>query len=166
MRSPLIANIVAAVVGAILIASPSSSGTPRSPDWTPETLPWQSVGANGTRYALLEGDRDTAGGVFTYAFFIPAGVWDSPHWHSTTARVVVLKGALRLGYGNVADRSKAATFGPGTVIVVPGGARHFDGADVDTVIVGIATGRWATTYLDGSKPASAGTPRSSSDQRR
>ncbi len=43
-------------------------------------------------------------------------------------------------------------------MIVPGGAHHFDGATIDTIIIGVASGPWATTYLDGSKPASAGTP--------
>jgi quercetin dioxygenase-like cupin family protein len=151
------------VLALMATASPGvSSGAwaaePPAGAWTPETIPWQTQAPNGTRYALLEGSRDTPGGVFTYAFFIPAGVWDAPHWHSTTARVVVLKGALGLGYGEVPDRTKVTRYGTGAVVIVPGGARHFDGADEDTIILGVATGRWSTTYLDGSRPASAGTP--------
>ena len=126
--------------------------------WTPETIPWQAAAPNGTRYALLEGSREAAGGVFTYAFFIPAGVWDSPHRHSTTSRVFVLKGALGLGYGDRMDRNRAGRYAAGSLVVVPGGATHFDGAAEDTVINGVATGPWSTSYLDGSQPASAGTP--------
>jgi hypothetical protein len=126
--------------------------------WSIETIPWRSAAPNGTKYALLEGDRNDAGGSFTYAFFIPAGVWDSPHHHSTTARVFVAKGALGLGYGDRLDRASAKSYSEGSFVVVPGGANHFDGSDVDTIIIGVATGVWSTTYLDGSKPASAGTP--------
>jgi uncharacterized RmlC-like cupin family protein len=106
----------------------------------------------------LEGDRDQPGRPFTYAFFIPAGVWDSPHHHSTTARVFVAKGALGLGYGDRLDRAHAKTYPAGSYVVVPAGADHFDGSDTDTIIIGVASGAWSTTYLDGSKPASAGTP--------
>jgi len=72
--------------------------------------------------------------------------------------VFVVKGELRLGYGPVADKARALRYGEGSLVVVPGGADHFDGADVDTIIIGVATGPWSTTYLDTSKPASAGTP--------
>ncbi len=152
-----------AIMALGLASSPVRAAPPASPDavagvWTPESIPWQAAAPNGTKYALLEGDRDKAGGVFTYAFFVPAGVWDTPHRHSTTARVFVLKGALSLGYGTEMDKTRARTFAAGSLVIVPGGAAHFDGADVDTIIVGVATGPWSTTYVDGSKPASAGTP--------
>jgi hypothetical protein len=126
--------------------------------WNVDDIPWQATGANGTKFALLDGNREQPGSIFTYAFFIPAGVWDSPHWHSTTARVFVAKGALKIGYGDAQDHAQAQTWASGATIIVPGSAVHFDGADVDTIIVGVATGPWTTTYLDGSKPASAGTP--------
>jgi len=126
--------------------------------WTTESIPWQAQAPNGTRFSLLEGTRTEPGTSFTYAFFIPAGTWDGPHWHSTTARVFVAKGALRIGYGEHFDRTTAKTYPAGSLVVVPAHAVHFDGADVETVIIGVATGVWSTTYLDGSKPASAGTP--------
>ncbi len=126
--------------------------------WRVDSLPWQAAAPNGTQYALLEGVRSRPNAIFSYAFFIPAGTWDTPHWHSTSARVFVAKGALRIGYGANFDRTAAKTFPAGSYVVVPAHAVHFDGADVDTVIVGVATGIWSTTYLDGSKPASAGTP--------
>lgn len=147
---------------ALASAAPALAQTPGSA-WTPEAIPWQAAAPNGTKYALLEGRREAAGGVFTYAFFIPAGVWDSPHHHATTARVFVVRGELKLGYGTAADKTRAGRYGEGAIVVVPGGADHFDGADVDTVIIGVATGPWSTTYLDGSKPASAGTPTPKAD---
>ena len=156
MRRPLVPAL--AVAGLLVTGSLSRAAEPLAQSWTPDTIPWQTAAPNGTKYALLEGVRDQAGSVFTYAFFIPAGVWDTPHWHSTTARVFVLKGALSLGYGTEMDRTRAKTSPAGSLVVVPGGAAHFDGADVDTIIVGVATGPWSTTYVDGSKPASAGTP--------
>ncbi len=150
LRSALVL-IAAMSTGVALAAEPTGA-------WRVDAIPWQAAAPNGTKYALLEGARDTPGGVFTYAFFIPAGVWDSPHRHSTTARVFVAKGALGLGYGPTLDRAKARTYLAGDYVLVPGGEVHFDGADVDTIIIGVATGPWSTTYLDGSKPASAGTP--------
>lgn len=126
--------------------------------WNVEAIPWERVGVNGTKYALLEGSREVIGGNFTYAFFIPAGVWDSPHWHSTTARVFVAKGALSIGFADNMDKTQAKTYPAGSIVVVPAGAHHFDGSNVDTIIIGVASGPWVTAYLDESLPASAGTP--------
>lgn len=126
--------------------------------WLVDQIPWQTAGASGTRFALLEGRRDQAGTAFTYAFSIPAGVWDGPHSHSATARVFVAKGALRIGYGLSNDRTATRTYPAGSVVIVPAGAVHYDGADQDTVIIGTAIGPWSTRYVDGSSPTSAGTP--------
>ena len=139
-------------------AAAQAQTVPPHDGWTVDTIPWQTRGANGTRYALLEGDRNTGLAPFSYAFAIPAGVWDSPHRHSATARVFVARGVLQIGYGNSFDRTKLKAYPAGSYVVVPANAVHFDGSDVDTVIIGTATGPWATTYFDGSSPASAGTP--------
>ncbi len=143
-----------ALMALLLAAGPARSGT----GWTPDTIPWQTQAPNGTRYALLEGDRQSADAPFSYAFSIPAGVWDSPHSHSATARVFVVRGVLRIGFGDRFDTALARAYPAGSYLVVPAGAVHFDGSDVDTVIIGTATGPWSTTYRDGSLPASAGTP--------
>ncbi len=151
-------SIACLVVFTGISIAASESAPDDSNGWTVDSIPWQSAAPNGTRYALLEGVRNEPDSLFSYAFFIPAGTWDTPHWHSTAARVFVAKGALRIGYGANFDRTAAKTYPAGSYVLVPAHAVHFDGAEVDTVIVGVATGIWSTTYLDGSKPASAGTP--------
>ena len=124
---------------------------------TPATIPWEATAPDGTRFALLEGQREAAGQQFSYAFALPGGVWDKPHSHSTTARIFVLKGALKLGWGAAMDKAKAQRFPAGSFVVVPAGAVHFDGADEETIILGVASGVWATRYVDGGA-GSAGTP--------
>ena len=130
--------------------------TPRAA-FTPDSIPWGETASDGTRYALLEGRRDADGELFTYAFFIPAGFWDAAHWHTRDARVVVLSGALYLGYGDLLEISKVERFETGSALVVPAGDRHFDGSVEDTVIVGVARGVWATHYVDANVTPSAGT---------
>jgi hypothetical protein len=142
------------LAAAPLVAEPVPAGQ----GWTAAQIPWQTEGAHGTRFALLEGRREQPGTAFTYAFSIPAGVWDAPHSHSAAARVFVAKGTLRIGYGASNDKAAARSYPAGSYVLVPAGAVHYDGADVDTVIIGTAVGPWSTSYLDGSAPASAGTP--------
>ena len=127
--------------------------------WTPETIPWQRTNPDGTRFALLEGVRDKAGVPFTYAFFIPAGVWDAPHRHAATARVVVAKGRLHLGLGEHMEKAGAMVFPTGSIVIVPAGAAHFDGSDEDTIIIGTAVGPWSTDYVDAAAKPSAGAPK-------
>jgi hypothetical protein len=125
--------------------------------WAADAIDWQEIGADGTKYALLEGERSKAGAAFSYAFFIPAGFWDPCHWHSADARVFVASGRLQLGYSEVMDRGKLTAYPAGSFLLVPAGARHFDGSDVDTLIFGTAIGPWETHYVDPSVRASAGT---------
>jgi quercetin dioxygenase-like cupin family protein len=125
--------------------------------WHPDAIPWQETGEDGTKYALLEGRREIAGEVFTYAFFIPAGFWDPAHWHTADARVVVLKGTLYLGYGDRHDDRVLQAYGTGSYVLVPANAPHFDGSHEDTIIIGTAIGPWATHYVDTAVEPSAGT---------
>ncbi|OSZ72005.1 hypothetical protein CAP39_01090 [Sphingomonas sp. IBVSS1] len=124
---------------------------------TPDTIPWGPPAADGSRFALLDGRRDVAGQSFSYAFALPPGGWDAPHSHSSTARIFVLKGVLKLGWGPTMDKARARAFPAGSFVVVPAGAVHFDGADEETIILGVASGVWATRYVDGGS-GSAGTP--------
>jgi hypothetical protein len=151
MRALLLVMLLAAAA-----ASPAAAADPSA--WTPDTIPWQRTNADGTRFALLEGVRDRAGVPFTYAFFIPAGVWDGPHRHAATARVVVAKGRLHIGYGEQMDKAKARVLPVGSVVIVPAGAAHFDGSDEDTIIIGTAVGPWSTDYVDATAKPSAGAP--------
>jgi hypothetical protein len=125
--------------------------------WDTNNLEWQDIGADGTKYSLLEGRRDLAGTGFTYAFQIPIGFWDAPHWHTADARVVVVRGTLYLGYGQEFDQTKLEAFPTGSVVFVPANAVHFDGSLEETLIVGMAIGPWSTHYVDSSIQASAGT---------
>ncbi|MDQ5975797.1 MAG: hypothetical protein QG661_3006 [Actinomycetota bacterium] len=108
-------------------------------------IPWENIFPDGTKGATLAGRRE-AGVQFTYAFFIPAGVWDAPHSHCADAHVYVMAGELRLAYGEDGDRSAAQRFGVGSYLFVPAGAVHFDGAETDTIILGNAVGPWSTDY--------------------
>lgn len=93
--------------------------------------------------ATLHGTRDP-GVPFTYAFFMPAGFWDPPHSHVVDARVFVARGELRLRYGTELDRGRTEVFEVGSYLYVPAGAVHFDGAERDTILLGVAIGPWST----------------------
>ncbi|WP_164155424.1 cupin domain-containing protein [Sandarakinorhabdus rubra] len=137
---------------ALAAASPQAAVVIR-----PDAIPWEAAAPDGSRFALLEGVRDRAGEAFSYAFALPPGLWDRPHSHSSTARIFVLKGTLKLGWGRAMDKAQAQTFPAGSFVVVPAGAVHYDGADEETIILGVASGVWATRYEDGGA-GSAGTP--------
>ncbi|GBQ26876.1 hypothetical protein AA12717_2494 [Gluconacetobacter sacchari DSM 12717] len=149
-------KIHALVLTLSLLVCANASAATQHQGWMPDAIPWQMTAADGTRYALLEGKSEKEREPFSYAFSIPAGVWDAPHSHSATARVFVAKGVLRIGYDSSFDHSRAKSYPAGSYVIVPAGVVHFDGSDTDTIIIGTATGPWTTTYVDRSSPASAG----------
>jgi quercetin dioxygenase-like cupin family protein len=122
-----------------------------------DQIKWQRLDPAGTKFALVDGVRDKAGVSFTYAFFIPPGLWDGPHSHSADARVFVAKGVLRMGFGTVLNKAAAMDYPAGSYVLVPAGAVHYDGADQETVIYGVAVGPWSTTYVNAKAAGSAGT---------
>jgi hypothetical protein len=116
--------------------------------WTADTIPWQETSADGSRFALLEGRRDVPGGAYTYAAFVPKGVWSKAHFHTQATRLVVLRGSLWLGFGDKADRASMTAYPVGSYLMVPGGTRHFDGAEEDTVVIATAIGVSETVHLE------------------
>lgn len=114
---------------------------------TIENIVWDQINRDGTRSATLAGSRQP-GIMFTYAFFIPSGLWDEPHSHIADAHLVVASGELQLGYGRSLDRAAASCYPAGSFLYIPGDAVHFDGAEEDTILFGTAVGPWSTDYLD------------------
>jgi len=113
--------------------------------WDAKTIPWQRTDSDGTKWAVLEGDKDAVGKAFTYAFFIPAGYWEH-HWHTQDARVAVIQGALKVAQGDKLDKENAIAYPVGSYLFVPANAQHTMGADVDTIIIGTAKGPWKTHH--------------------
>src|SRR5215471_1944751 len=45
--------------------------SPAVQTWNPENIVWQRTDSDGTKWAVLEGDKDVPRKPFTYAFFPP-----------------------------------------------------------------------------------------------
>src|SRR6266542_775641 len=84
------------------------------------------------------------GQAFTYAAFIPAGYHDR-HSHGSDARIAVVQGSLKVGFG-VGAQSDLKSYPVGSFLFVPANVEHTMGADVETIIIGTATGPWQTTH--------------------
>jgi hypothetical protein len=134
-----------------LLAQPlTQPGAPEDPwglVWREDTIAWTPDDPPGSKYAVLDGDRTRPDGLFTYAFWLPGGVWAPPHVHSQTAHVAVLRGVLRLGFGGVSDRAAAREIRAGEFFIVRADQPHFEGSDGPCLIVGTARGGWTTTVL-------------------
>lgn len=125
----------------------SLSGDAGARIWREDAIHWQSDDLPGAKYAVLDGDRDRPGTLFTYAFWLPGGVWAPVHMHSQAAHVAVMRGTLRLGFGRVADRTRTTLVEAGAFFIVRAGEPHFEGSDEPCLIIGTALGGWRTTTL-------------------
>lgn len=130
------------------ICALAESDAPEKRYWNAESIVWQRIDQDGTKYAVLDGDREAAGKPFTYAFWMPGGVWVKPHTHTQQAHVVVVKGSIQLGYGTQMDRSKTITLKAGEFFIVRAGEAHFEGSEGECLIIGTALGGWKTRELE------------------
>jgi hypothetical protein len=126
----------ALLVGGVIAAEPAGR-------WdfvriTPDDVHWQDVpGGHGAQMAILQGDPSKPGLYVMRAKF-PPHVMDLPHWHPNARYVTVLQGTWYTGTGEVFDLSKAVPMPPGSLMVHPPRAPHWDGSAGDeTVIVQI-----------------------------
>jgi quercetin dioxygenase-like cupin family protein len=127
----------------LVLPAPQQPKAPHA--WTADTIEWQKVDPDGQKWAVLEGRSDAPGEAFTYAAFIPAGHHEH-HWHSSDARVVVVKGMLKVGFGNKMDLQHLTSYPVGSYLFVPANARHTMAADEDTILIGTAFGPWSTHH--------------------
>jgi|GEM_PF-2848240 len=72
--------------------------------WRLDTIPWQRTDPDGTKYIVLDGDRDKPGEPFTYPFWMPDGAWVGAPLHSQQAHVAAVKGTLLPGFGRKLER--------------------------------------------------------------
>lgn len=122
-----------------------AQSAPTAKAWDATSITWQNIYPDGTKWAVLEGDKDAPDRSFTYAFFIPAGYWEH-HSHNQDARVAVVSGALKVAIGPTLDKEGAKAYPVGTFLLVPANVQHTIGADVDTIIIGTAIGPWKTHH--------------------
>jgi mannose-6-phosphate isomerase-like protein (cupin superfamily) len=135
---------------ATLFAAVAVAAAPHSPAevtvWSADSLAWSEARPGGTQRATLEGNLDGPG-IVTYAFHMPDGAWFPAHVHGSTARVFVMKGVLLLGQGASGVRTRVLRVKAGEAVLVPGGQVHYEGAEGETVILGVAEGPWTTRFI-------------------
>jgi quercetin dioxygenase-like cupin family protein len=122
---------------------------------TPEQLHWEEVpDSYGVQSVTIAGDPGGRQGLYIQRVRFPPHVMDRPHWHPNDRYVTVLKGTWYTGTGPDFEPAHAVALRPGSVMLHPGKAVHWDGSNSDeeviVQIVGLAPG--ATTVVDPSKP--------------
>ena len=143
---------VAGVLTVLGLVAPA----PAAPEFVrlvPEAIHWSEVpDGHGVQLAILAGDPEKPGPYVIRVRF-PPHVMDRPHWHPKDRYVTVLQGIWYAGTGPTFDVSRASPMPPGSFMLHPAGAAHWDGsATSDAVIVQITgEGPGSTTLVDPSK---------------
>jgi quercetin dioxygenase-like cupin family protein len=144
--------LMAGVVGAVGAAMPQGSS-----DFvriTPAEIHWQNVpDGHGVQQAILFGDPAKPG-MYVVRVKFPPHIMDRPHWHPMARYVTVLEGTWYTGTGETFDLAHTVALKPGSFMVHPAKAVHWDGSgSAETVIVQIiGVGPGTTTALDTTKP--------------
>jgi hypothetical protein len=141
----------------LLLVGSSAAAPPADFDFiriTPDQVHWVDVpDGHGAQMATLYGDPGKPGPYVIRAKF-PPHVMDRPHWHPNARYVTVLQGTWYAGTGTVFDVKHAVPMLPGSFMVHPARAPHWDGSATDeTVIVQITgDGPGTTTPVDARQP--------------
>lgn len=121
---------------------------------TPAQINWQDIpNGHGAQQAVLLGDPGKPG-MYVVRVKFPPYIMDLPHVHSMARYVTVLEGTWVSGTGATFDLAQTVSLKPGSVMLHPANAVHWDGSgNAGAVIVQIiGEGPATTTPVDSSKP--------------
>jgi len=156
MRSDYFRAVVSWIVVAGVLAVAVSGFAKDSSEFVriaPADLSWRDVpGGHGVQQATLLGDPNKPG-IYVIRVKFPPHIMDVPHWHPNARYVTVLEGTWYTGTGDMFDFAKAVPLKPGSVMLHPAKATHWDGSgSAEPVIVQIiGEGPASTTQVDPSK---------------
>jgi quercetin dioxygenase-like cupin family protein len=102
---------------------------------TPEQIHWQDLpDAPGAQVALIAGDP-SGHGLYIQRVRFPPHVMDRPHWHPNDRHITVISGTWYTGTGPEFDPSRAIPLRPGSYMLHPAKALHWDGSNSDEEVI-------------------------------
>lgn len=116
----------------------------------PEEVEWKPFAAYppAARLAILVGDPAKPG-PYLIRVKLPAGTRMEPHKHPEDRIYTVMSGVFYIGLGETFDEAKLTAYGPGSVVVLPGGQPHFHWARSGEYITQVsAIGPLGLGYVD------------------
>ena len=120
----------------------------------PEEVQWKPAPFGlGAQTATLQGDPSKPG-IYVQRVKFPPHVMTRPHWHPGDRHVTVIKGTWYAGTGEKFDPAQATPLKPGSYMLHPAKAVHWDGSagDEEVIVQIIGDGPAATTPIDPSQP--------------
>jgi quercetin dioxygenase-like cupin family protein len=110
--------------------------------------PAPAVFPPGAQVAVLQGDPQAAGQIFTVRLRMPDGYIIPAHSHPTDEHVTVIRGTLLIGMGDRFAESALKPLNAGGFISAPAGMNHFVKASGETEVQVHAMGPFAMTYAN------------------
>ncbi len=127
----------------------------------PDEIQWHDEpGYGGLKVAVLAGDPSKVG-LYVIRVKFPPGLMTRPHRHPEDRHAIVVSGTWYTGEGPTFDPERTVPLKPGSYMMHPANAYHYDGAKTEEVVVQIAGYGPSDTIL---KDPSAGSTGSSLDQ--
>jgi quercetin dioxygenase-like cupin family protein len=125
-------SVAAALIGLSALAVADEAGFVRI---APDEVQWKNSPLGlGVQIATLTGDP-TKPGIYVQRVKFPPHVMDRPHWHPDERHVTVLKGTWYTGTGDKFDPEHAVPLKPGSYMMHPAKAVHWDGAAGDEEVI-------------------------------
>ena len=142
------------ICSVIAVAGPSCTATAQTAGEhkvvIPQDMKWGPAPASipsGAQAVTLYGDPAKEG-LFALRLKFPKGYHIPPHTHPKPEIVTVISGAVLLGMGANADKSKAQALPVGSLFAMSPGMEHYIFADEDAVVQLNSTGPWGLTYVN------------------
>jgi quercetin dioxygenase-like cupin family protein len=150
--NPFFAAFALAAAAAVT-ATTLAQSTPAFLRITPAQIHWQTLpDSHGVQQAVLFGDPDKPG-MYVVRVRFPPYTMDVPHSHPNARYVTVLEGTWYTGTGDTFDLSRTVKLEPGSFMLHPAKAVHWDGSggSGSVVVQIIGEGPGTTTQVDPSK---------------
>jgi quercetin dioxygenase-like cupin family protein len=138
MRTRFLGPLLACLLCVTVVVGAPDQNAPRDAGFvrlTPEEVHWQDVpGGHGAQIATIAGDPSRAG-LYVQRVRFPPHVMDRPHWHPNDRYVTVIKGTWYTGTGATFDPTHAVPLKPGSYMLHPAKALHWDGSNSDEEVI-------------------------------
>ena len=157
-------SVIAASIGAALIALPVAWAADKAPD-KPAAAPAMAMGSmymntseikwgdappvlpKGAKMAVLSGDPGKAG-PFVVRLQVPASYKIPPHWHSADEDLTVISGSFNLGEGDKMEMKGAHELKAGGFHHLPAKTHHFAFSKAPSVVQINSVGPFDIVYID------------------
>ncbi len=110
-----------------------------------DSLVWRPAGPRA-EIAVVDGDPQSTGNYAIALRFQPGGIIP-PHFHPNETRVVVVRGQVQVGFSDEPDTTTTRIIGPGSYVVIPAEAHHFEAGHSESMIIVYGVGPLKTTMV-------------------